>query len=250
LTSILEYATLYFMLTPEITILLVTAASIGFFHTLLGPDHYLPFIVMSQSGRWSVRKTALVTLLCGIGHVLGSVLLGVAGIALGIAVSRLEFVESFRGGIAAWALIAFGLAYFAWGVRRVIKNRPHEHHHRHADGSVHVHTHVHADGHYHVHAKGGSQNITPWILFTIFVLGPCEPLIPLLMYPAARENTMGVLLVTIAFAVVTVITMLGVVLISVFGLNLMPPSRLQRYSHALAGATICLSGIAIHFLGL
>lgn len=238
------------MISQEIAILLVTAASIGFFHTLLGPDHYLPFIAMSQSGRWSLKKTTLVTLLCGIGHVLSSVLLGMIGIALGIAVTNLESVESFRGGLAAWALIAFGLAYFAWGVRHVIKKRPHEHHHSHEDGSVHVHTHVHADGHYHVHAKEGAKNLTPWLLFTIFVLGPCEPLIPILMYPAARESFVGVLLVTTAFASVTIITMLGVVLISVFGFNLLPSSRLQRYSHALAGATICLSGIAIQFLGL
>jgi len=34
------------MMSNELMILLVTAASIGFFHTLLGPDHYLPFIVI------------------------------------------------------------------------------------------------------------------------------------------------------------------------------------------------------------
>ena len=73
-------------------ILIATAASIGFFHTILGPDHYLPFIVMSRSGKWSVKKTMLVTLLCGLGHVLSSILLGVAGIALGVAVFRLEAV--------------------------------------------------------------------------------------------------------------------------------------------------------------
>lgn len=237
-------------MTNEIAILVITAASIGFFHTVLGPDHYLPFIVMSQSGKWSVKKTALVTLLCGIGHVVGSILLGIAGIALGIAVMKLNFVESIRGGMAAWALIAFGLAYFVWGVRYIIKTRPHEHRHRHEDGSVHVHTHAHGKGHYHVHGKDGAQNLTPWILFTIFVLGPCEPLIPVLMYPAARESLTGIVLVTTAFAVVTILTMIVVVLMSVYGLNLLPQSRLQRYSHALAGATICLSGIAIQFFGL
>jgi sulfite exporter TauE/SafE len=238
------------MVTNEIVVLIITAASIGFFHTLLGPDHYLPFIVMAQSGKWSVKKTALVTLLCGIGHVVGSVLLGIAGIALGIAVTRLNFVESIRGGMAAWALIAFGLAYFAWGVRYIIKNRPHEHQHWHEDGSVHVHRHSHGKGHYHLHSKNKAQNLTPWILFTLFVLGPCEPLIPVLMYPAAQESLMGIVLVTTAFASVTIVTMLGVVLMSVYGLKLLPQSRLQRYSHALAGATICLSGIAIQFFGL
>jgi sulfite exporter TauE/SafE len=238
------------LLNNEIVILIITAASIGFFHTLLGPDHYLPFIVMSQSGKWSVKKTALVTFLCGIGHVVGSVVLGIAGIALGVAVTKLNLVESIRGGMAAWVLIAFGLAYFAWGVRYIIKKRPHEHKHKHEDGSIHVHRHLHREGHYHLHTKDGAQNLTPWILFTIFVLGPCEPLIPVLMYPAAQESLMGIILVTSAFASVTILTMLGVVLTSVYGLNFLPQSRLQRFSHALAGATICLSGIAIQLFGL
>ena len=33
----------------DINILIVTAISIGFIHTIIGPDHYLPFIVMGKS---------------------------------------------------------------------------------------------------------------------------------------------------------------------------------------------------------
>lgn len=135
----------------ELTILAVTAASIGFFHTVLGPDHYFPFIVMARAGNWSAAKTAWVTALCGLGHVVGSVFLGVVGIALGVAVSRLGAVESVRGSLAAWGLIAFGLAYFVWGMRRAGRNTPHTHLHTHADGTVHAHEHVH--GEEHVHAR-------------------------------------------------------------------------------------------------
>src|SRR3990172_6947200 len=71
------------MMTQELLLLAGTAAVIGLVHTLLGPDHYLPFIVISKSGQWSLKKTATVTLLCGVGHVLGSVALGLAGDRLG-----------------------------------------------------------------------------------------------------------------------------------------------------------------------
>ncbi len=74
-------------MSNELLILIAAAASIGFFHTLFGPDHYLPFIVMSRSGKWSLRKTTLITVVCGIGQVFSSVLLGLIGIALGIVVS-------------------------------------------------------------------------------------------------------------------------------------------------------------------
>ena len=68
----------------------IAAASIGFFHTLLGPDHYLPFVMISWARKWSGFKTMIVTFLCGIGHVGSSVVLGLAGVALGIAVNKLQ----------------------------------------------------------------------------------------------------------------------------------------------------------------
>jgi len=236
--------------SQELTILTVTAASIGFFHTLFGPDHYLPFIVIAKARKWSLIKTTFITVLCGIGHIGSSVLLGIVGIALGIAVTKLEALESFRGNLAAWGLIAFGLMYFAWGLRRVLRNRPHKHPHFHQDGDNHVHEHIHTEEHAHVHGSEGSINITPWVLFTIFVFGPCEPLIPILMYPAAKNSLSGLILVTSVFGGVTIMTMLGIVLISILGINFLPMARLERYNHALAGATIFLCGIAIQFLGL
>jgi nickel/cobalt exporter len=236
--------------SQELTILVITAASIGFFHTLFGPDHYLPFIVMGRARNWSLAKTAYITALCGVGHIGGSVLLGMIGIAAGIGVTRLEALEGVRGNLAAWLLIAFGLVYFAWGLRRAIKNRPHEHKHLHSCGVAHTHEHTHTDEHAHPHETEGKKTITPWVLFTIFVLGPCEPLIPLLMYPAAKSSLGGVVLVAGVFGVITISTMLGIVLVSTLGLSQLPVRRLERYSHALAGATIALSGLAIQFLGL
>jgi nickel/cobalt exporter len=237
-------------MSTSLDILLITAASIAFFHTLFGPDHYLPFIVMSKSGEWSKNKTFWITLLCGIGHVGSSVIIGLIGIAFGIAVSKLEFVESFRGDIAAWLLIAFGFLYFIWGMKRAYRNKPHTHFHTHGDGVIHSHTHVHEEEHAHVHTANSKPSMTPWILFTIFVFGPCEPLIPLVMYPAANHSMQGVVLVTLVFGVITISTMLSIVFVSIWGIDLLPMKKLERYTHALAGAAICLSGIAITLLGL
>jgi sulfite exporter TauE/SafE len=235
-------------MNSEIVALSMTAASVGFVHTLIGPDHYLPFIAMSQARGWRKGKTLLITFLCGLGHVLSSVVLGAAGVALGIAVAKLERVESARGNIAGWLMIAFGLAYFLWGLKRAIRNRPHAHLHGHP-GEFHDHPHPHTGDHVHVHASG-KANITPWILFTIFVFGPCEPLIPILMYPAAKQSVSGMMLVTAVFAVFTIGTMLAVVSLSTMGLKFLPLRPLERYSHAAAGAIILLCGFAIQVLGL
>ena len=236
-------------MTSEIAILAGTAASIGLIHTILGPDHYLPFIVLAKARQWRNTKTAVITLLCGIGHVLSSIVLGFIGIALGTAVFKLEAIEAFRGDIAAWMLIAFGFAYFIWGLRRAVRNRTHEHSHLHEVGEAHLHNHKHLGDHSHPHGSE-RRSLTPWVLFTIFVFGPCEPLIPLVMYPAARNDMISVAIVAAIFGVVTIATMLSIVMVSSFGLERLPLRRLEKYSHALAGLAILVSGGMIKLLGL
>jgi sulfite exporter TauE/SafE len=236
-------------MNTDIDILCWTGATIGFLHTVLGPDHYLPFIVMNRARKWSSIKTAWITFACGLGHVLSSVVLGLIGIAFGIAVMKLEAFEAFRGNLAAWALIGFGFAYMGWGVRRGIRNRPHTHLHLESQGAP-AHSHTHDGEHFHAHEPEQKANITPWILFTIFVLGPCEPLIPLLMYPAAQHSLSGTVLVATVFSAVTISTMLGIVMAASWGISFARLGKLERWTHALAGGTICLSGLAIQFLGL
>jgi nickel/cobalt exporter len=233
---------------PDTTLeaLIATAAFLGLFHTATGPDHFLPFIALSHAGNWSLRKTMLVTAACGIGHVAGSVVLGLVGLAVGAAVAGLVDVEAFRGNVAGWLLLGFGLAYMVWGVRRAGRNRPHAHVHTHADGTVHYHTHKHDSQHAHVHAsKEKSAIVTPWIVFLIFVFGPCEPLIPLLMYPAAKASLAGSVLVAVVFGLTTLATMLVMVAIGYLGLARFAGGALERYAHAACGGAIALCGAVV-----
>lgn len=237
------------MSDSAVIVLAGTAATIGFVHTVLGPDHYLPFIALSKARGWSAGRTLAVTAACGVGHVLSSIVLGFVGIGIGTALFRLEAIEAFRGEVAAWFLIAFGFTYFVWGLHRALRLRPHEHEHGHAGGIVHSHAHSHLGEHSHPHASR-AKSLTPWVLFLIFVFGPCEPLIPLVMFPAAKGNMLDVAVVASVFGVVTVGTMLGVVAAAHHGLSRVRVRGLERYAHALAGLTIFISGGAITFLGL
>lgn len=228
-----------------LTTLAITAASIGFFHTLLGPDHYLPFIVMAKARKWSVKKTIWVTVLSGIGHTGSSIVLGFIGVFFGIALHELELIEGVRGSYAAWGLLLFGLGYTLYGIWRLFNQKKHSHIHVHEDGTYHKHTHSHAETHDHVHKK----NLTPWILFVIFVLGPCEPLIPILMFPAAENSIGGVILISVIFALVTITTMLAVVLLALNGFSWINLGKLEKYTHVLAGLIVFISGFGILFLG-
>ncbi len=236
-------------MNDSIALLSVTAISIGFIHTILGPDHYLPFIVLSEAKKWTIKNTMFITFLCGLGHVLSSVALGLLGIAVGISLNRLVDIESFRGSIAAWLFIAFGLVYMVISIRNLVRNRRHTHLHHHIGEVSHKHEHDHHDKHAHVHDTDVVKT-TPWVLFLIFIFGPCEPLIPILMYPAAENNISGAVVVSLLFSIVTIATMMSVVLAFKLGFNLLNLKPIEKYVHLIAGSMILLSGIAIQFLGL
>ena len=233
----------------EAQILLATAASIAFLHTILGPDHYLVFTAMGRARSWTLRKTLRITLLCGIGHVLGSIVIGAVGILIGAQLASLLEIEGVRGNLAGWALLAFGLMYFAWGLRKAGRSHRHSHIHIHED-VVHDHEHDHETEHAHVHHAAAKNPITPWAMFIIFVLGPCEALIPLFMYPAAQQSAGLVVAVATVFGLVTLATMLFCVAATSIGLEKLQLPSTGRYAHAVAGASVALCGAAISFIGL
>jgi hypothetical protein len=70
------------------------------------------------------------------------------------------------------------------------------------------------------------------------------------MYPAAKNSLSGMLFVTGIFAATTITTMLIIVGLALRGVKLVEFGWLQRFSHAIAGATILICGLAIQFLGV
>lgn len=227
------------------SVLLTAAASIAFIHTVIGVDHTLPFVALGRARGWTLGRVLSVTALCGLGHVLSSLLLGALGIGLGITLERVQWFQAFRGGLAAWLLIGFG----TWLVVRALWRNQRRQVHVHADGSVHSHPH----GHEHApqrHAHGPASATTVWALFIVFAFGPCEPLIPLLMAPAAAHHWGQLLLMLCVFGGVTVGTMLVLVAVGHLGLGSISFKRFEPHADAIAGATIALSGLAVQALGI
>lgn len=232
----------------EMTVLLMSAATLGVVHTLLGPDHYLPFIVLSKARKWSRKRTLWITFISGVGHVTGSVILGMIGIAMGISLSKLETFEASRGSLVGWMLIAFGVLYTAYGVYKYLKRGAHMHVPAFLRPKSIRHEHLHLDVNEMKDDNAG--RLTPWILFLIFVFGPCEVLIPMLIYPAANQSGLGVFLVALVFGVATVGTMMLVVLLGYQGLSLVRFKGREHQLHLFAGLIILLAGAGMQFMGL
>jgi len=226
--------------------LLFSGIAVGWIHTALGSDHYVPLAVLSRSRGWSAGRTTLITAACGAAHVLSSVVLCLVLVGLGVAATGLDVVERGRGTAAAWLLVAFGLGYAVWGARRALRrSRGLE---LHSHGSQ-IHLHCRGD-HPHEHRKENGAWWSFWPLFTVFVLGPCEPLIPLMAVPILRGRWDAALLTTLAFSVTTIGTMVVLTAILRAGLRRFEPRGLERWRHALAGAVIAGSGVVVLVLGL
>lgn len=229
----------------ELDILITTAITIACLHTVTGPDHYLPFIALSKSRGWSFGKTLMWTILCGCGHVWSSVLLGLGGAALGWSISKIGWLENIRGGIAGWVLLLFGLIYGIWGLYRAFKNNPHKHFDTYEDGSIYVYEHKHGVA---VQSKE-RHKVTPWVMFIIFLLGPCEPMIPLLYFPAAKNSWYGMFILIIVYTFFTLATMVVMVILGYYGLAFTKTEKLERYVHAIGGLTLFICGAGMVFMG-
>jgi sulfite exporter TauE/SafE len=231
-------------MSPEFIALLFSAITISFLHTASGPDHYLPFIVLWKSHSWSKARLIFLTVICGLGHVLSSVLLGCIGILLGWQMAKLDWFQDYRGIISSWSLLAFGLVYLCWGIYQAYRNKPHKHFDVMGD-DVYVYEHKHGEVVY----PQKRVKVTPFVLLAIFVMGPSEPIIPLLFYSGAKHSIAEIIILVSVFTIFTVLTMLTMVLIGVFGFSYFNTERLERYVHVIGGCVVTCCGIGMVFWG-
>lgn len=214
----------------SLIIIALSAMGIGAFHALVGPDHYLPFVAMAQTRNWSKTRTFWVVSICGVGHVLSSVVLGFIFIGIGYALDHLQLWEGYRGNLAAWTLFLVGLVYTLWAVIQLVKKKSH--------------THKHFSD-----KEATRKTMTFWVLFTIFIFGPCEPLAALL-YTAAELSLSSMIIISILFSISTITVMIIMTFLLLKGFNYFKTQRLEKYQHIIAGLTLILCGAGILFLGL
>lgn len=238
------------MTDSTFTLLLGTAVLTAVFHTAI-PDHWLPFVLVGRARNWSPGRTASVSGLSALIHVLLSVLLGLAGLWIGREIAQAVGRSLEHAG--APLLVVFGLAYAAWAW--------HKGGHFHPGGAL---FHRGRSGrecegqegpshpeHLHYHADGGliPGGAGPGALALAVLVGmnPCILVLPILVQSASR-GPVTVALVTGAYAVTTTALMVG---LSVGGVVATRKIRLPgaaRHMEAASGLLIAALGVALAFL--
>jgi sulfite exporter TauE/SafE len=228
----------------EMFLLMGTAITLACLHTGSGPDHYLPFIALSKSRGWSFRRTLMWTTICGCGHVWSSVLLGLGAAVIGWSLSKVGWLQVIRGGVAGWFMLLFGIGYSIWGLYRAYKNKPHKHFDMYEGGEIYVYQHKHGQA----VQSTERYKVTPWVMFIIFLMGPCEPMIPLLCSPAIAHSKWGLAILIIVYTCATLLTMLVMVTLGYLGIAFVKTEKIHRYVHALGGLTLFICGLGMVFM--
>jgi sulfite exporter TauE/SafE len=215
-----------------------SAASLGFFHTILGPDHYLPFVAMARTNGWSGYKTAGYVALCGVSHVLGTILIGLLTLGLGFALFKIENFQSIRGNFAGWFLLFLGAIYFVWGINLALKERGNSTSSNQLNNPKRKFSNS-----YFIRSS-------PFLLFLFFILGPCEPLLPLLALGSENTQYFSSFLVIMAFCLTTILTMLLCVMLFYYGFSRFSIfMKYENFMHAITGFVIFACGFSIQFFG-
>ncbi len=203
--------------------LALAAASVGALHSI-APDHWVPFAALARARGWSAWKTARITFACGFGHVTVSAALGLAALVLGMGALRIlgERLEA----VAGLLLMAFGLGYGVWGLRRAMREKIHQHSH-----------------------QVDSSNATAWTLFLLFCADPCVAVMPIL-FAAAPLGAGRATAVVLIYEAATLGAMIPLVLISRAGVTRLRWHWLDHYGHGAAGGIIAAVGLAVTLLGI
>ena len=228
----------------------ISAVTTAVFHILV-PDHWLPFVLIGRARRWGVRRTAAVSGVSSLVHVALSIFLGIVTLLVGREIT--EWVGHGLERASGALLIAFGASYAIWAWKKgghfhpggalLHSDADSEACDGHEGPADATHLHYHADDGW-IRGKGGKSE---WALAWIVGLNPCVLLLPLLM-AVAEHGAAAVAAVTLAYALPTVLLMIGLSVVGVAAARMLPVPAIARHMEALSGVLIALTGVAFFFL--
>lgn len=206
--------------------LYITAASVAFLHSLANPSHYMPFVALGKARGWGIWRTVSAAALCGLGHVLGFAAVAAVGFALGRGLDLFRAFAEHGEFYAGLAFLLFGLGYFAYGLWAGLSGA----------GSCGGDGRLSCGG----ERVGVGRSKSFWILFFIFALGPCDAVLPVILYPALEGDIWALAVAGAVFYSVTVLTMSLATAALYKGITLanFGGGFAHRWAHAISGLVI------------
>jgi nickel/cobalt transporter (NicO) family protein len=211
--------------------LFAAAAGVGLGHAVM-PDHWVPLAVVGRTRRYPLARIAWLSGLAGVTHVLVSLLLG--GLIVVVGLQFRSTIQHAQDTIVGLVLIATGAAF------TVLELADRGHAHRHAGEHGH-------SGHHHHDGDDRPAGLTrPRGLVGIIVpfgaaASPDLTILPVFLAATAvgAGTAIGSLL---AFALVTISTIVALTLLATLGGYQLHGNWLDRWGNAITAATLLTVG--------
>jgi len=198
--------------------LITGSLTLSLLHALI-PSHWLPFVTIGQTERWTHRQLLTVTAVAGLAHTVSTTLLGVL-----VSLAGRQLVDNYQGlseRVIPLLLLALGLWYLMQHLR---------HHH--------VHDHIDAG----TVRKTRSFTALLLSLGIAMFLSPCLE-IEAYFLSAGAKGWLAVVLVAVIYNVITLSGMLIMVSLGRQGLRRVDPHWFEHNENLITGLT--LVGLAI-----
>lgn len=230
--------------------LIAAAAGVGFGHAIM-PDHWVPLAVIGRTRRYPLSRVARVSGLAGVGHVLVSIALG--AVIVGVGLQFRSTVEHDQNKIVGAVLLATGLGFLALE----LSGRGHAHSHDHARSHDHAHSHDHGHDHRgrsHSHqvgdtrapaqARGRLRGLAGVMVPFGAAASPDLTILPVFLAAAAvgAGTAIGSL---IAFASVTITTIVGLTVVATCGGYRVRGAWLERWGNAITAVVLLAIGVLV-----
>ncbi len=222
-----------------------TGFFVAFFHAAI-PTHWLPFVLVARTRRWSRSKALSVSIFAGLGHVALTTLLGLAIAWFGFQLDE-RFGRTFNK-VAGAVMLAVGLFYFwrQWRGKGLLHHHTPGGHHEpssHCGHEKHGHSHLEAEleGSALVSARKGDWAAISG-LFVMLTLSPCEGFLPVYL-SGVQFGWQGFFILSAILAVGTLGGMLVFTWLTLVGLEKVELKRIEQWEAGLLGVVFAVLGV-------
>jgi nickel/cobalt transporter (NicO) family protein len=218
--------------------LIVAAAGVGFGHAIL-PDHWVPLAVLGRTRRYPIGRVVRLSGLAGVAHVLVSVLLG--GVIVLVGLQFRSTVEHAQNTIVGAVLLATGVGFLALELSGRGHSGSHDHtHHDHPerqDAADPTQSHQRT-------SRGRLRDLAGIMVPFGAAASPDLTILPVFLAAAAvgAGTAVGSLL---AFALVTIATIVALTLLATFGGYQLRGQWLDRWGNAITAVVLLSIGTLV-----
>lgn len=193
----------------------------AFLHAAL-PTHWLPFVLVGRAQRWAAPRTLLAVIAAGLAHITTTAVVGGLIVAAGLALD--QWVEGLLPHLSAVLLFLFGAFYLT----RATLRRP-----------------APAGGPALTEAEPAVSDRAAFLgLVAMMAVSPGEVLLPIYL-SASSEGVAALALLTLTFAVGTVLGMAVFTALASAGASILRLERWARYEGAVLGLALIALGLLV-----